>query len=113
VQLVRVQIVQSERTLERTQVAEDGQVIANPRERLETNPELRGSILDRNGNVLAEQVTDESGTRRVYPEPAAYGLLGYFSPALYGSVELEAALDAELSGERAGNPLSEWLDDVL
>src|SRR5690606_41067173 len=56
---------------------------------------------------------DEAGTRRVYPEPAAFGLLGYYSPALYGSAELEAALDEELSGEGAGNPLSEWLDDLL
>lgn len=113
VQLVRVQIVQSERTLERSQVTESGEVIMNPRARLEADPKLRGSILDRNGTVLAEQVTDEAGTRRVYPEPAAFGLLGYYSPALYGSAELEAALDEELSGEGAGNPLSEWLDDLL
>jgi peptidoglycan glycosyltransferase len=113
VQLVRVQIVQSERTLDRQAVTPDGQVVQDPRQQLEGNPERRGSILDRNGVVLAETVTDDNGARRVYPLPAAAGVLGYYSPGLYGTSEIEAALDEELSGDAGGNPVSEWLDGVL
>ena len=113
VQLVRVQIVQSSRTLDRQEIAPNGQVVQNPRERLLENTENRGSILDRDGVVLAEQLSEGEGTYRAYPAPAAYGLVGYYSPLLYGSTGLEAAYDEELSGRAGGNPVTEWLDDVL
>ncbi len=113
VQLIRVQIVQSNRTLDRQQITTSGQVVQDPRQRLENDPALRGSISDRNGAILAEQVTDDTGTQRSYPEPSVAGLVGYYSPALYGAAAIEAAIDEQLSGKEAGNPASEWLDDVL
>ncbi|MEZ4523986.1 MAG: penicillin-binding protein 2 [Thermomicrobiales bacterium] len=113
VQLVRVQIVQSSRTLDRQQIGPGGQVVQNPRNRLEEHPELRGSILDRNGVVLAEQIGDGEDTYRSYPQPAVYGLTGYYSPALYGASGLEASYDAELAGRKDPNPVVDWLDDVL
>lgn len=113
VQLVRVQIVQSSRTLDRQEIAPNGQVVQNPRERLIENTENRGSILDRDGVILAEQIGEGAETYRSYPVPAAYGLVGYYSPLLYGSTGIESAYNEELSGREGGNPVVEWLDGVL
>lgn len=113
VQLVRVQIVQSNRTLDRQEIAPGGQVVQNPRERLLENTDNRGSIFDREGIVIAEQISEGNDSYRSYPAPAAYGVVGYYSPLLYGSTGLEAAYDEELSGREGGNPVAEWLDEVL
>ncbi len=113
VQLVRVQIVQSSRTLDRQEITPDGQVVQNPRERLIGNTENRGAIYDRNGVVLVEQLGAGEETYRSYPAPAAHGLVGYYSPLLYGSTGLEAAYDDELAGREGENPVLEWLDGVL
>ncbi len=113
VQLVRVQIVQSSRTLDRQEVAPGGQVVQNPRDRLLEDTELRGSIFDRNGVVLAEQIVEGDNTYRSYPVSSTFGLVGYYSPLLYGSTGVESAFDEELSGREGGNPVVEWLDGVL
>ena len=113
IQLVRVQIVQSSRTLDRQEIAPSGQVVENPRDRILENVDRRGAIYDRNGVVLAEQQSDGDKSIRSYPIPAAHGLVGYYSPLLYGRTGLEAAYDDELNGKSGGNPVAEWLDGVL
>ena len=113
VQLVRVQIVQSSRTLDRQEIAPGGQVVQNPRDRILENVDRRGSILDRDGVVLAEQIGEGDETARTYPVPAAYGLVGYYSPVLYGLTGIESAYDDEMVGKSGGNPVTEWLDAVL
>lgn len=58
----------------------------------------RGSIYDRNGVVLAETVSSESGKMRVYPFGESFQpLLGY-ATMQYGSAGLEAVLAEELLG---------------
>ncbi|MDA1045156.1 MAG: penicillin-binding transpeptidase domain-containing protein [Verrucomicrobia bacterium] len=66
--------------------------VANPREGF-----YRGRILDRNGLILAESQPKE-GRPRFYPfTPAACHVVGYAHPK-YGSVGVERADDAHLSG---------------
>lgn len=114
VQLVRIQLVESSRTIERSVVTERGDVIQDPRQREANETDNRGSILDRNGVVLAEQAENESGqVVRVYPEASTTGLTGYYSPLLFGDSQIEAAYAEQLTGREGGNPVSEWLDEVL
>ena len=49
----------------------------------------RGSILDRNGVVLAESVPQGGVYVRRYPTPDTADVTGYFSPLLYGATGLE------------------------
>ncbi|MEO7910251.1 MAG: penicillin-binding transpeptidase domain-containing protein [Roseiflexaceae bacterium] len=58
----------------------------------------RGTILDRNGVVLA---TTQSG-RRVYPNPDLGQVVG-FQSRLYGATGVEASFDAYLSGARVAS----------
>src|SRR5690606_733569 len=111
VQLVRIQIVESARISSRIAEAPDGQVISNPRERLVALEFQRGRIFDANGNVLADTIEREDGTyERYYPELSVAPLIGYYSPALYGSTNIEREFDEYLAGERGGNVFAEWLD---
>lgn len=114
VQLLRVQIVQSSRTVDRVEVAAGGEVVQDPRQRVAELGVRRGSIFDRNGNVLVESVETESGFfDRIYHEPTTAGLIGYYSPLLFGSSQIEAQFDEYLSGRSGGNPVEEWFDDIL
>jgi peptidoglycan glycosyltransferase len=114
VQLVRVQIVESNRTINRVEVTDSGEVVQNPRHRAGDAEPARGRVLDASGSILAETVALADGrVRRSYPEPAAWGLVGYYSPLLYGSSQVELAYDDYLSGQEGGNPFTEWLDEVL
>lgn len=114
VQLVRVQIVQSARTLGRVGEAPNGEVVTNPRDRLRALEMQRGRILDREGRVLADTVQLDDGTfARTWPELSTAGLIGYYSPSLYGATNIEEAFDAYLSGEEGGDPAEEWLNGVL
>jgi peptidoglycan glycosyltransferase len=114
VQLVRVQVVESGRTVGRVVEAPNGEIVANPRERIKALEVQRGRILDRDGRVLADSVLRDDGTyARTYPEPATGPLIGYYSPALYGASNIEAAFDEYLSGEDGGNPAEEWLNGLL
>jgi len=66
----------------------------------------RGRILDRDGTVLASNLTDENGeVYRVYPSPTLSQVVGYAS-RIYGRAGLERTFDAELTG-LAGDP---WTD---
>ncbi len=73
----------------------------------------RGSILDRDGAVLAYSRADKAGImRRMYPVPAAAGAVGYYS-FTYGTAGIEAAYDDELRGDAW---LSDWqslVDETL
>jgi len=114
IQLIRIQIVESARIAARSAETADGQVVQNPRERLRALQVQRGSIVDRNGQVLAESVQLEDGTYvRRYPNTEAAGLIGYYSPALYGSTNIEDEYDDYLAGLQGGNPAEEWLNGVI
>ena len=81
----------------------------NPRTDNAANHLVRGSILDRNGDVLAYTEPDGSG-RRVYPwEEAAAHVVGYRHPA-GGLTGVEGAADAELSGYRALETAADFKD---
>ncbi|MFN8637868.1 MAG: penicillin-binding protein 2 [Dehalococcoidia bacterium] len=63
----------------------------------------RGRILDRNGAVLAETVVESDGSRhRVYTEPGAVHVVGYFDAAR-GSSGAEAAAADRLTGREASS----------
>lgn len=114
IQLVRLQIADSAEILAYAAAGQDGTVVANPRARIQAEESIRGRILARDGQVIASTEQADDGTKlRSYPEPSAAYLAGFYSPLLYGTNNLEAAYDAYLSGENGGNPVSEWLDDVL
>ena len=68
----------------------------------------RGSILDRDGEVLARNEKDANGELyRVYRGESISQVVGYAS-SRYGRAGLELAYDAELSG-LAGDPVSDAL----
>ena len=81
----------------------------NPREDNAANHLIRGSILDRNGEVLAYTEPDGSGAR-VYPwEEAAAHVVGYRRPG-GGLTGVEGAADAELSGYRQLETAADFKD---
>src|SRR5690606_28653224 len=86
----------------------------NPRSVLAEQRIRRGSILDRNGEVLAESTVDPAtGTvSRNYPEPAAVPVVGYYS-VRYGVSGIEAAMDSFLRGEGLLNSGEEFWRDLL
>jgi peptidoglycan glycosyltransferase len=112
-QLVRIQVVQSDATYDRTGIAANGDIIANPRASGTDLSVDRGKIYDRDGNLIADTVKDGSQFLRTYPDPATAYVAGYFSPLLYGSVGLEATWNDQLSGRSGGNALDLWMADVL
>jgi penicillin-binding protein A len=114
IQLVRIQIVESGRITDRSGLAPDGDLISNPRHRLAALERQRGRILDVEGRVLADTVLLDDGTyARTWPEPTTAALIGYYSPQMYGSSNIEAAYDEYLMGERGGNPAANWLRGIL
>lgn len=114
VQLVRVQIVDSGRTLDRVETTASGDVVMNPRRRLAEFDEWRGRILASDGTTLAETVRGEDGSwQRTWPEPSTWGLVGFYSPLLYGASNLEAAYDGVLSGQEGGSAAREWFNNLL
>lgn len=114
VQLVRIQIVDSDRILAREGVAQDGSVVLNPRRGILSAQVARGRIFSTNGEVIVDTVLGEDGTwQRVYPEPSAGYVVGYYSPLAYGLSGLESTFDEHLRGEKGGNPFNEWMDEIL
>ncbi len=69
----------------------------------------RGSIADRQGRVLAQTVSSDSGLARRYPLPAAYSLVGY-SSLRYGVGGVEAAYDELLAGARPLESLADYFN---
>ena len=57
----------------------------------------RGSIFDRNGNVLAHNVRGNGEPLREYPYAVAAPVVGYRSP-IFGTAGLERTYDAQLTG---------------
>jgi peptidoglycan glycosyltransferase len=82
--------------------ADLGRDPANPRIVDQRISQPRGRILDRNGVVLAESEATPDGYRRHYAVPSMVHTLGFHSDR-FGDTNLEAAFDAQLSGQR---PLS-------
>ncbi|HEX2265271.1 MAG TPA: hypothetical protein VHH14_03225, partial [Solirubrobacterales bacterium] len=63
--------------------------------------DVRGRILDRNGQPLAVSEPSPEGRIRRYPYPPAAHVTGYWSRR-YGTSGLEAAYDRALRGDQAG-----------
>ena len=71
-----------------------------------------GSVKSCQTSRTSHSVVADGIARRLYSEPAAAAVTGYFSPLLYGSSGLEAAWDDELSGRAGGNPFEAALRDL-
>jgi penicillin-binding protein A len=80
--------------------ADLGQDPANPRVADERLGQSRGRILDRNGQVLAESQPTSDGFQRRYSDPSLVHTIGFHSDR-FGDTNLEAAFNAELSGQRS------------
>ncbi len=84
----------------------------NPRRTINDRFVLRGRILDRNDEVIAETVGDSSSyTRKVLYTPLS-PVVGYTNPA-YGQSGLEAALDEYLRGIRGYPALEQAFSNLL
>lgn len=79
----------------------------NPR-RIEALASIqRGSIYDREGQLLADTVAGAGALERRYPRPSAFSAVGYYS-LRYGVSGAEAAFDKLLSGSRELRSLSDY-----
>ncbi len=86
---------------------------ANPRLVAAAKSANRGSILDRNGETLAESRELPDGTRqRVYTLPSLAQTIGYVS-SKFGLTGLEQTFNDYLSGARATNTLETVRNDLL
>jgi peptidoglycan glycosyltransferase len=63
--------------------------------------------------VIAYSEEEASRFRRIYPEPAAASLVGYYSPLQFGTTGLEAAYDDVLSGESTTSPRAWFEREIL
>ncbi|MGQ0605262.1 MAG: penicillin-binding transpeptidase domain-containing protein, partial [Anaerolineales bacterium] len=96
-------------------IAEQSALLAradNPRRILLERRLPRGSILDRDGVVLAEARGMPGDYTRAYPYPDLAPVLGYVS-SFYGLAGVEAAMDGVLHGDAGRDALSLAWDDVL
>lgn len=74
---------------------------------------IRGNIVDRNGQTLAESVVGENGlVTRQYLYPETNGALGYFS-LRYGVAGAESAYDTLLRGDDLNPDFSGYLAESL
>lgn len=97
------------------QVLRAGELAAaggNPRVVEAERRALRGRILDRNGQVLAENRQTPEGNVRVYPAPAAAPVVGYHSTR-FGTAGLEARYTDLLRGERSADPVDRLARDLF
>lgn len=114
IQMARVQLIRSDAIATQSgadPVSDD--VLSNPRQ---VNADLlvqRGSIVDRNGVVLAESFKRDGIYDRRYPVESASYVCGYFSPLKYGNAGLEAAYDDALTGRDTGNPVKDEVNKLL
>jgi len=112
-QLVRIQVVQSGATFNKTAEAPDGETIANPRKSSNDLLAARGKMFDRNGELVADTVRQGGLYLRRYPNPSTGYVAGYYSPLLYGSFGLEERFNDELTGQKVTNPLERTLNGLL
>ena len=112
-QLVRIQVVQSEATANRSGRAANGEMVANPRFGNRDLAVQRGRIFDRNGEAVADTERGDGVWLRTYPDPATGYVAGYYSPLLYGTAGLEESYDEELTGKEGNDPLVRARNDLL
>jgi peptidoglycan glycosyltransferase len=60
---------------------------------------VRGSIVDRNGEILAETLSSEASKIRNYPEKRLYAHIIGYNSSIYGKTLLEARYNSELIGK--------------
>ena len=72
----------------------------------------RGSIYDRDAQLLAETVAGAASLQRRYPRPSAYSAVGYYS-LRYGVSNAEAAYDELLSGSGEVRSLGDYIERNL
>ena len=112
-QLFRMQLVRSDALANRIETGDDGQTISNPRRVGFGLAVRRGEIMAADGATLAGTEPIPLGWGRIYPEPSAASILGYYSPLQYGAAGIEQAFDRELTGVETGNPLTGIRDQLL
>ncbi len=79
----------------------------NPRRALSALYSKRGSIIDREGNVLAYTTGERGDYERIYNTPWAASALG-FDSRHYGQAGIEKSMDAILRGEAGRSELEVW-----
>jgi peptidoglycan glycosyltransferase len=106
-QLVRMQVVTSGTIQTRTEQTPLG-AVRNPR-LLENQLEaLRGEFYSSDGvKIVGRSVQPDKTVRRIYPDPGADYLVGYYNPIRYGTSNLESAYNAELSGRNDADPVKQ------
>ncbi len=72
----------------------------------------RGTVFDRNGEVLAETLGTPGAFERIYPNQAIGPAVGYYS-VRYGTAGIEEGMDSQLRGEPANPWLGWWHNDLL
>lgn len=112
-QLVRQQVILGETISARSQTVGD-RVMSDPRRRQEVLKTRRGSIYDNTGQPLAGiEVSQDGYVRRTYPAAETAGLVGFYSPLLYGNSNLEKEYDNLLSGRSGGGGWATLQREVL
>lgn len=117
-QLLRQQVVKADVIYHHTVVSETGHITTNVRPVIASQRVVRGSIIDRQGRILAKSEVVKSGfAQRLYPIAEAFDLtafsniIGFFSPR-YGQSGLEHTYNDYLTGER-GNMLARLKKELL
>lgn len=106
-QLVRQQVVLADRLIGPPGAPIGDQVVVDPRRQEELRQTRRGAIYDSSqpAQLLAGvQVLPNGTTRRTYPSGETAYLIGYYSPLLYGTSNLERRYNDALSGNIGGWP---------
>lgn len=74
---------------------------------------LRGLIVDRNDNILANSVQDDQGVvSREYPYPSMYSAIGYYS-LQYGEGGTEATYNDILNGDAQEQTWADFVDEEM
>jgi len=85
----------------------------NPRVAEEARRVVRGRILDRDGRVLAENVSEpDGGSHRTYPTGLLAHLVGYHSER-FGNFGIEDRFDDYLRGDRSADPFERLTSALL
>jgi peptidoglycan glycosyltransferase len=110
---VRQQVLLAPTISARSQLVDGDRLVADPRRRNELLQTQRGAIYDNAGQLLVGSETVAGGyTRRRYASAETAYLIGYYSPLIYGSSNLEQRYDEILSG-RAGGGWARLQRDLL